>query len=201
MNNPINMHLHQSDIEAKVDEIFSMYEKYGNEEYGEDVTQLMHMMQSANCAIKEGASNEMVIAAFLHDIGHFLEGKEDMGGYGRQDHDHLGAEYLLNSGFPERLAKLVNSHVSTKRYLTFKDQNYLNELSEASKITLKFQGGPMSATEALAFEADPMKELYIKIRLWDDLGKETGLLVTKDEIMNMKQRVTDYLMQVYEVRE
>lgn len=191
------MHLHKSDIIAKVDEIFSMYEKYGNEEYGENVTQLMHMMQSANCAIKEGASNEMVIAAFLHDIGHFLEGKEDMGGYGRQDHDRLGAEYLLNSGFPDRLAKLVNSHVTTKRYLTFKDKDYLNELSEASKITLKFQGGPMNVIEALAFEADPMKELYIKIRLWDDLGKETGLLVTEDELINIRQRLTDYLMEVH----
>lgn len=195
------MHLHKSEIIAKVDEIFNMYAKYGNEEYGENVTQLMHMMQSANCAIKEGASNEMVIAAFLHDIGHFLEGKEDMGGYGRQDHDHLGAEYLLKSGFPERLAKLVNSHVATKRYLTFKDKDYLNELSEASKITLKFQGGPMNAAEALAFEADPMKELYIKIRLWDDLGKEIGLLVTEDELINIKQRLTAYLMEVHQVSE
>lgn len=189
------MSLSNADIAAKVDEIFSLYEKYGNEEYGENVTQLMHMIQSANCAIKEEAPNEMVVAAFLHDIGHFLEGKEDMKGYGRQDHDQLGAEYLLDSGFPERLAKLVGSHVSTKRYLTFKDQNYLNALSEASQITLKFQGGPMNAVEALAFEADPMKDLYIKIRLWDDLGKETGLSVTQDDMMNIKQRLTNYLME------
>lgn len=189
------MTLNKSDISAKVDEIFSMYEKYGNEEYGENVTQLMHMVQSANYAIKEGASNEMVVAAFLHDIGHFLEGKEDMDGYGRQDHDQLGAEYLLHSGFPERMAKLVGSHVNTKRYLTFKDQNYLNSLSEASRITLKFQGGPMNAVEALAFEADPMKDHYIKIRLWDDLGKETGLSVTEDDMANIKQRLINYLME------
>nr|WP_068888792.1 HDIG domain-containing metalloprotein [Pedobacter panaciterrae] len=195
------MPLTKTDIAAKVDEIFSLYEKYGNEEYGENVTQLMHMMQSANCAIKENASNEMVIAAFLHDIGHFLEGKEDMEGYGRQDHDRLGAEYLLKSGFPERLAKLVSSHVNTKRYLAFKDQNYLNELSEASQITLRYQGGPMNAAEALAFEADPMRDLYIKIRLWDDLGKETEIPVTEDEIMNIKQRLTDYLEEVHQINE
>lgn len=195
------MPLNKSDIAAKVEEIFSLYEKYGNEEYGENVTQLMHMMQSANCAIKEGAADEMVIAAFLHDIGHFLEGKEDMDGYGRHDHDLLGAEYLLESGFPERLAKLVCSHVRTKRYLTFKDEAYLEALSEASKMTLKFQGGPMDAEEALAFEADPMMDQYIRIRLWDDLGKEVDLPVLAEDIQHMKNRITNYLLEIHQVNQ
>lgn len=195
------MALSKSDITTKVDEIFSLYEEYGNEEYGENVTQLMHMMQSANCAIKEGAADEMVIAAFLHDIGHFLEGKEDMDGYGRHDHDLLGSEYLLKSGFPERLAKLVCSHVRTKRYLTFKDEGYLKALSEASTMTLKFQGGPMNAEEARAFEADPMMDQYIRIRLWDDLGKEVDLPVLAEDIQHMKNRITNYLLEIHQVNQ
>jgi predicted HD phosphohydrolase len=39
-----------------------------------------------------------------------------------------------------------------KRYLCFKDQNYHNNLSEASKVTLTYQGGRMEVDEALIFE-------------------------------------------------
>ena len=190
------MPLSQLELDQNIDKIFNLYTKFGNEEYGENITQLMHMMQSANCAIREGANTEMVVAAFLHDIGHFLEGEHDMDGYGRHDHDRLGAEFLLSMGFPERLAKLVYSHVATKRYLTFKDPEYLKGLSEASKITLKFQGGPMDATEAAVYGADPLINEYIKIRLWDDLGKETDIPVAQEEVEQMKKRIKDYLMLV-----
>lgn len=193
------MYLTKDQIEKNVAEIFSLYEKYGNEEYGEQVSQLMHMTQCANHAIKEGATDELVLAAFLHDIGHFLENGQSMEGYGRQDHDQLGGEYLLRLGFSERMAKLVSSHVGVKRYLTYKDKRYYEELSEASRITLGFQGGPMNAEEAALFEQDSDREECIRIRFWDDLGKDVELPVLQEDLLRLRQMMIRYLEAQYPV--
>ena len=158
-----------------LDEIFDLYDKHGADEYaGEKVSQLEHMCQAAQLAMKEGYDDEVVLAAFLHDVGHLLpthNEKESMDGYGMMDHEKVGALYLRNFGFSERLCKLIASHVNAKRYLTFKDPFYYSQLSEASKKTLEFQGGKMKAIEAMEFEKDPLFDLYIKMRRWDEAAK------------------------------
>jgi predicted HD phosphohydrolase len=189
----MNMGLNERQIMTNVEEVFALYDRFGSEEYGENVSQLMHMMQSANYAAREGASDDLVIAAFLHDIGHFLETTQDMEGYGRHDHDLLGGAYLIRMGFSLRIASLVSSHVMVKRYLTYKDPSYYEQLSEASRITLKFQGGPMNAAEAREFEANPMKEEFIKIRVWDDLGKDADVPVLEEDLARMKVLISDHL--------
>jgi predicted HD phosphohydrolase len=183
-------------IEERVNDIFHLYELHGGKEYGEGVTQLMHMVQAAKIAQKEGYEDEMILAAFYHDIGHFLEDGEDMGIYGKHDHDRMGYEFLLDNGFPEKLAKLVASHVATKRYLTYTEKGYYDQLSDASKKTLEYQGGPMKEAEAAAYEKDPMLGSYIKIRLWDDLGKETDVPVDPADVAMLKQMTIRYLTRV-----
>jgi len=76
-------------------------------------------------------------------------------------------------GFSEKVATLAEQHVNAKRYLTYADPEYYNRLSEASKNTLKHQGGPMEAAEAAAFRADPLFELNITMRKWDEEAKLT----------------------------
>jgi predicted HD phosphohydrolase len=90
---------------------------------------------------------------------------------GNIDHEKLGADYLLDRGFSARLANLVNGHVIAKRYLTYKYPEYFEKLSPASRATLNFQGGVMSAEEASEFEANPDAELIIRLRYWDDEAK------------------------------
>jgi phosphonate degradation associated HDIG domain protein len=162
--------------ETIVSEIFDLYDKHGDEDYiGEPVSQLEHMSQAASLAEKEGYDDEVVLAAFFHDLGHLLEAEqpaESMDGFGNVDHETLGADYLRKCGFSERLAMLVESHVVAKRYLTFKYPSYYDKLSLASKATLEFQGGPMNAIEAYAFEQDPDVELIVRLRHWDDSAKE-----------------------------
>lgn len=54
-----------------VDEVFALYEIYGDEDYiGEPVSQLEHMSQAAALAVQEGYDDEVILAAFFHDIGH-----------------------------------------------------------------------------------------------------------------------------------
>lgn len=51
-------------MENVVKTIFSLYTKYGGNQYdGEDVTQLQHMFQSAELAEAQGFDEEVVLAA------------------------------------------------------------------------------------------------------------------------------------------
>jgi len=157
---------------------------------------LEHMCQAAQLAEEEGYDDEVVLAAFFHDIGHlceFIMPVELMEGVGVLDHESIGQEYLVNRGFSERIAKLVKSHVEAKRFLTFKFPEYFEKLSDASKLTLQHQGGRMNAEEAEAFEADPMFDIYIKMRTWDDLAKITNKALP--DLNRYKQMAISHLMQ------
>jgi len=189
------MQLTRQEIDARIDAIFDLYKKYGHEEYGEGVTQLMHMVQAGKLAQSEGYDDEMILAAFFHDIGHFLEGEGDMGIYGKMAHDKLGKAFLEDNGFPQRMGDLVASHVDAKRYLTFARPEYYDMLSEASKKTLEYQGGPMTAEEAAAYEKDPLAEKYVKLRLWDDQAKEDVPVVPEDVAM-FKEMAGRYLVEL-----
>jgi 2-amino-1-hydroxyethylphosphonate dioxygenase (glycine-forming) len=162
-------------VHNAVEEIFDLYEKHGSEEYaGEKITQLEHMCQAAQLAEQGGFDEEVVLAAFLHDIGHIcvsFYGFTTMDGYGIINHEKIGATFLKSRGFSDRLIQLVQRHVDAKRYLTFKYPEYYEQLSEASKITLTHQGGMMTENEALQFEADPLHELIIEMRRIDELAK------------------------------
>jgi phosphonate degradation associated HDIG domain protein len=157
------------------DEILGLYESYGGAAYaGEKVSQLEHMVQAAQLAEAQGFDEEVILAAFLHDIGHISEaakGDNEMDGFGIKDHEELGAEFLRGKGFSKKIARLVESHVEAKRYLTIKDPDYYAQLSDASKKTLEYQGGPMSEEEAAAFEQYPLFDLIIRMRKWDEEAK------------------------------
>ena len=165
----------QQNVDKAVDDLFQMIIDSGEADYiGENVTQLEHMCQAAEYAEEQGNDAEVILAALFHDIGHFCSEygeKEDMGGLGHIAHDKVGADYLRNIGFPEKVARLVESHVEAKRYLCAAKPGYFAKLSDASAQTLKFQGGPMSKDEVAKFEADPWFRDIIKLRAWDELAK------------------------------
>lgn len=179
---------------AVVDELFGLYEQHGHHAYGEQVTMLMHMMQSALIAEQTGFDDEMILAAFLHDIGHFFEGGGQMDIYGAKAHDTIGYRYLISCGFPARMGQLVASHVAAKRYLTWTDSAYYDTLSDASKETLAYQGGPMTASEAKIFRADPLFDQYIQLRIWDDMGKDPDMPVLPADLERMRARMLRYLL-------
>lgn len=166
-------------VDEIVREIFDLYLNFGDNDYiGEPISQIEHMSQAAQLAIQEGYEDEVILAAFFHDIGHICVMKNsanDMGGYGTKSHEKIGADFLREKGFPEKVAALVENHVQAKRYLTYKNPEYYNNLSEASKKTLIFQGGIMTQEEAVAFEKDPLFDLSIQMRHWDEKAKEVGL--------------------------
>lgn len=174
--------------EQVIAEVFGLYERFGENDYiGEPVSQIEHMSQAAELAMAEGFDDEVVLAAFFHDIGHLCaEGAASMDGFGVVSHERLGADYLRRAGFSERMARLVEYHVQAKRYLTFKEPGYFERLSEASRRTLDYQGGVMSAAEALAFEQDPLCAISLRMRRWDEQAKQMGVPVTDLDVLKGK---------------
>lgn len=171
-----------------IDEVFALYQRFGDSDYiGEPVSQIEHMSQAAELAMAEGFDDEVVLAAFFHDIGHIcVEHADNMGGFGVVSHERLGADYLRRAGFSERLARLVEYHVQAKRYLTLTAPGYYERLSEASRRTLEYQGGVMSAAQAQAFERDPLCAISLRMRQWDELAKKTGVPVMDLEVLKGK---------------
>lgn len=174
--------------EQVIDEVFGLYERFGDSDYiGEPVSQIEHMSQAAQLAMAEGFDDEVVLAAFFHDIGHICtDSAQNMGGFGAVSHERLGADYLRRAGFSERLARLVEYHVQAKRYLTLREPGYYGRLSEASRRTLEYQGGVMSEVEAEAFERDPLCAVSLRMRQWDELAKEMDVPVTDLGVLKAK---------------
>jgi gamma-butyrobetaine dioxygenase len=157
-----------------VDEIAAQFEGEGGAEYlGEPVTQAQHMFQAAALAERDGASPALVAAALLHDVGHFsgaVHGRELMAGRDSR-HSHQGADWLARWFGPE-VTEPVRLHVEAKRYLCAVEPGYFGKLSEASVYTLSVQGGPMTAAEVAAFEADPHHADAVRLRRWDEEAKD-----------------------------
>lgn len=182
-------------LQQTVDEVFALYDHYGANDYiGEPVSQIEHMTQSAQLAEIEGYDEDVTLAAFFHDIGHFCVkagGADQMGDYGVRQHEKIGAHYLRSKGFSDKIAKLVENHVQAKRYLTYKYPSYYEKLSEASKQTLVYQGGRMTRQEAEAFEKDPLFNLSIRLREWDELAKEEQVPVP--DLQYLKEMALQHL--------
>ena len=172
--------------------ICDIFASHGSEEYlGEPVTMAEHMLQSAHFAAEAGASEATIIAALIHDIGHFTSAH---GAFTMQDtkdryHEDAGA-VLLEGAFPETVVACVKHHVAAKRYLCAVDAAYYAGLSEASKHSLTLQGGPMSAEECKTFASQPHLEQILLVRRCDDQGKVAGLPVPPlENYLPMMRRV------------
>lgn len=161
-----------------VAELFALCRQQAQADYiGEAVSQLEHMVQTAELARDEDADEELILAAFCHDVGHFCVPPAPhnlMAGLGRQGHERVGARWLRGLGFPERMCGLVARHVEAKRYLCWREEGYLESLSMASRQTLVWQGGPMSEEQADAFERDPLFADSLRLRRWDEAAKAPG---------------------------
>ena len=69
----------------------------------------------------------------------------------------------------------VRLHVPAKRFLCATEPAYLGQLSEASLLSLKLQGGPFTPVEVAEFRSDPHAEAAIALRRYDEQAKIKGL--------------------------
>ncbi|MCC7481122.1 MAG: HD domain-containing protein [Hyphomicrobiales bacterium] len=171
-----------------------IFERRGGEEYlGEPVTMAEHMLQGAQFAENAGEPEIIIVAALLHDIGHFTSefGSFTMDDVEDRHHEEAGAA-VLERVCPTLVTDCVRYHVAAKRYLCAARPEYFKRLSEASVLSLKLQGGPMSPAEVAAFEKNPNVKEIVKVRHYDDAGKRTDMKTqTFSYYAPMVQRVVD----------
>ncbi|MFQ3191048.1 MAG: putative HD phosphohydrolase [Paraglaciecola sp.] len=153
-------------------QICQLFELYGAKNYGESCSQVTHSISCAWHAQQDGAKSSLIVAAFLHDIGHFIADNQQLVGfnrYGHIDHAEIGANWLAQRGFPASVYQPIRYHVVAKRYLMTKLNS--NELSHASSQTLIAQGGLLSSMDQKNFEKSECFNQAVKLRRYDDLGK------------------------------
>jgi phosphonate degradation associated HDIG domain protein len=162
-----------------VDTIYALFAAKGDSAYyGEAISQQEHALQAAYCAEKEGATDSLVVAALLHDIGHLLHsGPEDIADRGIDARHEAIGQLWLSRHFGPEVTEPVQLHVAAKRYLCAVDPAYRSRLSPASVQSLALQGGPFTVAEARAFEANPYYREAVRLRRWDDEAKVPGLSV------------------------
>jgi phosphonate degradation associated HDIG domain protein len=163
-----------------LDDVLATYREHGHRHYGEDVTELQHALQCATFAREAGEPPVIVAAALLHDYGHLCHPLgEDIAEQGVDArHEDIGY-HRLRGLFADEIVAAGRLHVAAKRYLCWKEPEYLAGLSEASLRSLQLQGGPMKRDEAEAFEREPHFELAVRVRRYDDMGKVPDM-VTPD---------------------
>ena len=160
-----------------IDQIISSYSNNKSLYIGEKVTITEHMIQTAMLAEKNNCSSSLICSSLLHDYGHFiLENPDDLVNKKKDGkHEDVGYEFLKKY-FVKDVVKPIKYHVKAKRYLA-RDVIYYQMLSEASKVSLKLQGGIMNDKEAKEFEGNEFFESSIKLRKFDEEAKKTGLKI------------------------
>ena len=158
-----------------VDKIITNFTNNKSLYIGEKVTMSEHMIQTAMLAEKANCNDDLICSCLLHDYGHFiLENpdelvKENLDG----KHEDVGYEYLKNI-FKKEIIEPIKYHVQAKRYLA-RDEKYFNLLSEASKISLKLQGGVLNDEESIIFEVQDYFKSTILLRKFDEAAKKTDI--------------------------
>ena len=164
-------------------DIESLFARHGGEQYsGEPVTQLEHALQTAYLAEQSDASDALVTACLLHDLGHLLYLDEPGHGdvakgstptlLGIDDTHQFFALPFLRGLLADPVLEAIRLHVDAKRYLCHAADGYHARLSADSKRSLVLQGGVFDAAEAAAFLARPGAHDAVRLRQWDDLAKQ-----------------------------
>ena len=149
----------------------------GQRQYGlHDVSQLQHALQTAWSAERDGGDAPLIAAALLHDIGHMTHDLgENPAASGVDDrHEEVGHSFLIRYFGPE-VTEPVRLHVAAKRYLCAVEPEYFGKLSPDSVLSLKLQGGAMSAAEVDAFRALAQSEAAVRLRRFDEAAKVKDL--------------------------
>ncbi|MBC7436339.1 MAG: HD domain-containing protein [Bdellovibrionales bacterium] len=157
-------------------DIEQLFAERGAEQYsGEPVTQLEHALQSAALAEADGADDELVTAALLHDLGHLLHDLgESPSVHGIDDVHQYRALPFLRGLVTDAVIDAIKLHVDAKRYLCATRPGYFTQLSDDSRRSLVLQGGIFSEMQAQAFNAQPGAAAAVQLRIWDDLAKDAG---------------------------
>ena len=163
-----------------LNDITALLHTQGSKQYGgEAVSQLEHALQCAHLAERAQETDETIVAAFLHDIGHLLSAGK-VASPTVEDHSDDLHQYIalpfISTLFSDAVLEPIKLHVDAKRYLCAVDHHYWSTLSDASKKSLELQGGIYSDQEAAQFESNIYGQQAVRLRRYDDLAKIPGAM-------------------------
>ena len=175
-----------------IDKIISNFINNKSLYIGENLTISEHMIQSAMIAEKAKSPKNLICSCLLHDYGHFILENPDELVKKKIDgkHEDIGYEYLKKF-FKKEVVEPIKYHVLAKRYLA-REKKYFNLLSEASKISLKLQGGMLNKKQCKEFEKKDYFKNSIKLRKFDEVAKRTD--VKMKSIIEYKDLLTSQLL-------
>ena len=158
-----------------IDKIISNFTNNKSLYIGEKVTMSEHMIQAAMLAEKAKCDDNLICSSLLHDYGHFiLEDPDELVELNIDGHhENIGYEYL-KSFFKKEVVDPIKYHVLAKRYLA-NDKKYFDLLSDASKISLKLQGGVLNDKESKNFKNKTYFKPSILLRKFDEAAKRTNI--------------------------
>ena len=149
----------------------------------EAVDELDHALQSATRAVADGADDELVLAAALHDVAHspYLDATS------ARRHDERARTWLVPR-FGERVGWLAGQHVAAKRYLAATDPGYGAALTPTSVASLREQGGAGVDAELVAH---PWWPDALRLRRYDDAAKDpdADATMTIEDVLAVAERV------------
>lgn len=146
------------------------------------VDDLDHALQSAARAVDDGADDELVLAAALHDLAH----SPLCDSPNRHCHDVAAREWLTPR-YGARVGWLAGAHVAAKRYLAATDPGYSATLSTTSVLSLRAQGGAVVDDEMICH---PWWSDALRLRYYDDAAKVPGASgATIVEVLSVARRV------------
>jgi predicted HD phosphohydrolase len=134
----------------------------------------------------DGADDELVLAAALHDLAHSPLFDETAA----LRHDET-AQRWLTARFGARVGWLAGQHVAAKRYLVATEPGYRDGLTPTSTDSLHLQGGA-GVDPALA--AHPWWPDAVRLRRYDDAAKDPeadghGRAATIDDVLAIADRL------------
>ena len=167
---------------AAVDEVGALLRSLHDVWDEDSVDELDHALQTAARAIDDGADDELVLAAALHDIAH----SPLFGDVAAGRHDKVAQDWLTPR-FGDRVGWLAGAHVAAKRYLVATDPDCATTLSDVSIDSLHHQGG---AGVDPAYVEHPWWPDALRLRRYDDAAKDPRATAASiDDVLIVAERI------------
>ena len=165
-----------------VEEIIQLYQCQGNKNYDLHINHLQHALQTTQLSKNNGDSESFQLSCFLHDIGHLLLDENNKNpDFLKKDlkHETIGFNYLKKY-FDLSITKPIMFHVLAKRYLCSIDQNYYQNLSQASKKSFLIQGGYLDNQLQQNLENNSLFINAVQLRKYEDYSKNNNIDISID---------------------
>ncbi|UZF55230.1 HD family phosphohydrolase [Gordonia polyisoprenivorans] len=147
-----------TEVTALLDSLHGVYDELAVDEFE-------HATQAAWQARVDGADDELVLAAALHDIGHSPLIDD------HAHHDRAACAWLAPR-FGDRVAWLAGAHVAAKRHLAATEPGYAESLSDISVDSLEHQGG--AGDVGIEWTGHRWWSDALRLRRFDDAAKVPG---------------------------